>query len=212
MKKYCFFNRAVIVVIGLVIVSFSGFAFAQERFHTLEDEQYKTACGPIACFVALQTLGIETSLDETAQRCGWKQDEFLPLESLQTALKSYRGVDCQIAKLSPAELCQLLKDKETVVILAMRKSTDEIDHAVCAIDAEENDQVIHLIDYPELHRKKLIGEIAENWDGAALVVRMTPLYRTLSDFAFCFAPMIAVFILKNFCHPRLHPKNKTLYP
>jgi hypothetical protein len=41
--------------------------FAQ-RLPTLEDEQYKTACGPIACRVALQTLGIETTLDEIAKR------------------------------------------------------------------------------------------------------------------------------------------------
>ncbi|MDR2439459.1 MAG: hypothetical protein LBE12_08855, partial [Planctomycetaceae bacterium] len=39
----------------------------------------------------------------------------------KNALKSYHGIDCQIAKLSPKELCQLLKDDQTVVILALRR-------------------------------------------------------------------------------------------
>ncbi|MDR1962674.1 MAG: hypothetical protein LBQ50_02730 [Planctomycetaceae bacterium] len=165
-----------------------------QRLPTLEDEQYKTACGPIACLVALKTLGVETSLPEIAKRCSWEQDKYLPLENLQKALKSYHGVDCQIAKLSPKELCQLLKDDQTVVILALRKNTDEIDHAVCAVDVQENDQVIKLIDYPELTQRKLVAELTDAWDGAALVVRITPFYRACGDFAVCFCPMVAVII------------------
>ena len=34
---------------------------AYGRMPTLEDEQYRTACGPIAGLVALSTLGIETT-------------------------------------------------------------------------------------------------------------------------------------------------------
>ncbi|MGL6196775.1 MAG: hypothetical protein ACRC2T_18340, partial [Thermoguttaceae bacterium] len=117
----------------VAFVTLSVNAFAQNRLPTLEDEQYKTACGPIACLVALQSLGVDTTLDEVAQKCGWERDEFLPLENLQTALRSYRGVDCQITKLTPTELCKLLKDDQTVVILALRKLTDTIDHAVCAV-------------------------------------------------------------------------------
>jgi ABC-type bacteriocin/lantibiotic exporter with double-glycine peptidase domain len=168
--------------------------FAQ-RLMTLEDEHYKTACGPIACVVALNTLGIETSLNEIAKRCSWEEDKYLPLENLKKALKSYRGIDCQIAKLSSKELCQLLKDDQTVVILALRKNTDEIDHAVCAVSVQENDQVIKLIDYPELTQRKLVAELADAWDGAALVVRITPFYRACGDFAVCFAPMVAVIMI-----------------
>jgi ABC-type bacteriocin/lantibiotic exporter with double-glycine peptidase domain len=168
--------------------------FAQ-RLPTLEDEQYKTACGPIACRVALEALGIETTLDEIAKRCSWEQDKYLPLENLQNALKSYHGINCQIAKLSPKELCQLLKDDQTVVILALRKNTDEIDHAVCAVSVQENDQVIKLIDYPELTQRKLVAELADAWDGAALVVRITPFYRACGDFAVCFAPMVIVIMI-----------------
>ena len=165
------------------------------KMPTLEDEHYKTACGPIAGLVALQTLGFETTLPEIAKRCGWEQDKMLPLENLQNALCSYHGVSCQMVKLTPKQLCELLKDDQTVVILATRKKTAEIDHAVCAVGIQDNDQVIHLIDYPELHQRKLIGEIADVWDGAALVVRISPFYRALGDFAICFTPMVAFLMV-----------------
>jgi len=182
------------------------------KMPTLEDGQYKTACGPIACVVALKTLGVETSLDEMAKRCGWVQDEFLPLENLQKALHSYRGIDCQIVKLTPKQLVGLLKDNQTVVILATRKLTDEIDHAVCAVGVQDNDQVIHLIDYPELHQRKLIGEIADVWDGTALVVRISPFYRALGDFAVCFAPMILLIIVILWFRSRKEGKTPKVPP
>lgn len=194
--------------IVLVILAICCNTFAQDRLPTLEDEQYKTACGPIACFIALQTLGVDTTLDETAQKCGWMQDEFLPLENLRDALRSYRGVDCQITKLTPTEHCKLLKDDQTVVILALRKLTDTIDHAVCAIGVQDNDQVVHLIDYPELHQRKLIGEIADQWDGPALVVRIAPLNRAFADFAVLFFPT-SIFIVAVLWFRSRKPKGGT---
>jgi hypothetical protein len=178
-----------------LLIPFLLVGFALGKMPTLEDEHYKTACGPIAGLVALQTLGIEISLDEMAKRCGWVQDEMLPLENLQTALQSCRGISCQIVQLTPKQLTDLLKDDQTVVILATRKRSEEIDHAVCAVGVRDNDQVIHLIDYPELHQRKLIGEIADSWDGVALVVRISPFYRALGDFAVCFAPMVLFIII-----------------
>ena len=181
---------ALVMLLALSLVS-----LAQGKVTTLEDEHYKLACGPIAGLVVLQTLGIETTLDEIAKRCYWVQDQMLPLENLQNTLRSYNGVSCQMTKLTPKQLCDLLKDNQTVVILVTRKKNDEIDHAVCAVGVQSNDQVIHLIDYPELHQRKLIGEIADVWDGAALVVRISPFYRALDDFAVCFAPMVAFIMV-----------------
>ena len=179
---------------------------AQGRIPTLEDEQYKTACGPIAGLVALRTLGIETTLDEVANRCGWEQDEMLHLGNLQNALRSYYGVSCQMVQLTPKQLCDLLKDDQTVAILVTRKRSDEIDHAICAVGVQDNNQVIHLIDYPELHQRKLVGEIADVWDGVALVVRISLFYRALGDFALCFAPMVAFILAFLWFRSRKTPK------
>ena len=199
-------------VASILIILIMAFP-ALGKTPTLEDEHYKTACGPIAGLVALNVLGIDTSLPEIAKRCNWEQDKFLPLDNLQKALRSYRGIDCQIAKLTPKQLTDLLKDNRTVVILATRKRTDEIDHAVCAVGVQENDQVIHLIDYPELHQRKLIGEIADVWDGVALVVRISPFYRALGDFAALFAPTILfIIILLWFLNRRRERKAPTVPP
>jgi hypothetical protein len=46
------------IFLFLFFILLPTFVFSQ-RLPTLEDEQYKTACGPIACLVALQTLGIK---------------------------------------------------------------------------------------------------------------------------------------------------------
>ena len=161
---------------------------------TIEDEHYLTACGPIACFVALQTLGVETSLSEMVRRSNWQKGRLTPVEDLQNGLNSYRGISSQIAKLSPQQLCSLLQDDGTVVILATRKKTDDIDHAVCAVGIDENNQVIHVIDYPELHRNLLIGEVADRWDGAALVVRFSPFYRAMDKFGLVFTPLVLVVL------------------
>lgn len=161
---------------------------------TLTDGEYLTACGPIACFVALESLGVKTSLSETVQRCNWKQDRLTPLESLQDGLNSYPGIRSQIAKLSPHQLCDLLHDEGTVVILATRKNTDHIDHAVCAVGTRDNNQVIHLIDYPELHRNLLLGEVVDQWDGAAIVVRFSPFYRAMNMLGLLFTPLVLAIL------------------
>ena len=187
-------NRYAVIAILLLC---SAVTFQTRVTHaqpTLEDIQYKTACGPIACFAALKTLGVETTLPEVVQKCEWKQDVFVPLTAMQSALKSYRGIDCQMVQLSPKELVGLLNDERTVVILAMRKTTDDVDHAVCAVGTEQNGQVVKMIDYPELVRRQLIGELADKWDGAALVVRISPLHRACEDFALWFGPFVAAFL------------------
>ena len=185
-------RRAIVFLFPLLVLITSP---VLGKMPTLEDEHYKTACGPIAGLIALSMLGIETTLPEIAERCGWEQDKMLPLQDLQNAIRSYHGISCHMVKLTPKQLCDLLKDDQTVVILATRKRTDEIDHAVCAVGVRDNDQVIHLVDYPELHQRKLIGEIADVWDGAALVVRISPFYRALGNFAVCFAPMVAFIMV-----------------
>lgn len=158
------------------------------------DEYYRQACGPIACLVALRSLGVETSLDEVVQKCQWEEGKLSPLETLETAVQSYRGIDGRLAQISPQELCQLLKDDQTVVILATRKSSEELNHAVCAVAVADDGQAITLIDYPELTQERSIAEVADAWDGQALVVRTSATYRALDKFGLFFAPMVACIV------------------
>jgi hypothetical protein len=161
---------------------------------TPEDLKYKDACGPIAGVIALKALGVQTSLSETVRRCHWKEGQLTPFGDLNKALNSYRGIRSQAVRLSPKQLCDLLEDDGAVVILAIRKRADHINHAVCAISTDENNQLVHLIDYPELHRNLLIGEVASQWDGDALVVRFSPFYRTMDNFGLLFTPLVVVIL------------------
>jgi len=64
-----------------------------------------------------------------------------------------------------------------------------------------------------LHQRKLIGEIADVWDGVALVVRISPFYRALGDFAALFAPTILfIIILLWFLNRRRERKAPTVPP
>lgn len=181
-------SLASVIVFGCV------FQFAHAQIQHVEDIECGTACGPIASFVALKSLGIDSSLDEAVKRCRWVKDKFVPLEDLQEALNSYQGIECQLGKISPQQLCELLKDNQTVVILAIRKQTDQIDHAVCAVNVDDNGQVIKLFDYPELYRDVLIGDVTSRWDGHALVVRRSAVYRAADKFAYLFIPFVAVLL------------------
>lgn len=181
-------------VCSLMLAPMAVFPHAFGDLPTVKDEHYKNACGPIACFVALRSLGSESSLSEMVKKCAWEEGKFVPLKTLEAAVQSYQGIDGQLAQLSPQELCQLLRDDQTVVILATRKNSEEVDHAVCAVIVKDNDQTIGLIDYPELTQDKTIGEVADAWDGAALVVRVSPVYRALDKFGLFFAPMVVCII------------------
>jgi hypothetical protein len=183
------------------------FQFAHAQTPIVEDIEYGTACGPIAGFVALKSLGIDSSLDEVIKRSHWVKDKFVPLEDLQAALNTYRGMDCQLGKISPQQLCELLKDDQTVVILALRKQTDQVDHAVCAVSVDDNGQIVKVFDYPELYRDMVIGDVTSRWDGHALVVRRSPVYRAVDRFAYLLAPVVAILLSAQWLRNRVLPRN-----
>jgi ABC-type bacteriocin/lantibiotic exporter with double-glycine peptidase domain len=189
---------------SVVVLSYAAIVFAQANslplavgaLPEIEDEQYKTACGVIACCVALRSLGVEAPLDELAEKCKWEKGSLIPLDAMAETVRTYRGIDCELAKLSPQELCEALEDDQTVVILATRRDSQAVDHAVCAVGVEDNGQTIRLIDYPDVRQQKTVAEIAEAWDGASLVVRVSPLYRAMDRFFGLFlVPIVACVVV-----------------
>ena len=79
-------RRAIVSLLSLLVLTTLP---VQGKMPTLEDEHYKTACGPIAELVALKTLGIETTLPEIAKRCGL--DEQRTLAHRNTGLWKHRN-------------------------------------------------------------------------------------------------------------------------
>ena len=82
-------------------------------------------------------------------------------------LNLHDDVTCRPAVLSPTQLKQTLSHGQ-VVILAVRKGSDEINHAVCAVSESANG--VTLIDYPDLTSFRTYESLGESWDGTALIV------------------------------------------
>jgi hypothetical protein len=188
----CRSHSLVVVICSFLLLTHAALMMprALGKLPFVANAHYRTACGPIACFAALRTLGVECSLDELVTKCDWEEGKLIPLSTLEAVIQSYRGIDGQLSQLSPQELCQLLRDDHTVVILATRGDSERVDHAVCAVDATDNDQGITLIDYPEMVQEQTMTELADAWDGAALVVRISPTYRAIEKFAVLFPPLV----------------------
>ncbi len=134
----------------------------------LHDIEYVNACGPIACFVACRAMGREVSIAQLANDCGWIEGRFTKLSEMQSALTRVPGIVSLPTRLSPEQLRSLLGSGNYAAVLPIRKSSDDINHAVCAIEASERGIVY--IDYPELRNDVPIDQLADIWDGQVLLV------------------------------------------
>lgn len=189
-------DMARIARFAIVIVSFAalGRAVRADGGSQVVDEVYKDGCGPISCLVALRALGVASPLTEVAARCDWQEGEPVQFSKMEATLNSYSGIDCVSAKLKPSELVDLLHDRQTVVILAIAKNSNTINHAICSLDVTENDEIV-LLDYPELIQVKSMSELVSNWDGASLIVRTGVLSRTIDNLLLYVAPCFAIVLV-----------------
>ncbi len=79
---------------GCVVALF--LSFAQEfcgASDVLLDGDYSTACGPIACYVALSHVGVAASLPEVAEKCNWRKGETTTLREIRDALVGFESGD-----------------------------------------------------------------------------------------------------------------------
>ncbi len=140
------------------------------------DDRYATACGPIACYVALQELGLVVTLETLVADCKWTEGGTVGLHDLWRVLRDVPDIVADPVRLTPNELRTWLSETEGVAILAIRKHTSEIDHAVAAVGAV--DEGIVVVDYPELAATQSLSVVANDWDGAAILVRRAAEHRT----------------------------------
>lgn len=134
----------------------------------LIDGEYRTACGPIAVFCALTALNIDTTLHDTVVACDWSPGNFTTVAQMTAALGLHSEIRSESATLSPDDLSQLLSEAEAAAILITRKNSEDLNHAVCAVRSQDGH--FFVLDYPELTDWVPIEELAEIWDGNALIV------------------------------------------
>ncbi len=134
----------------------------------LSDGVYRNACGPIACYVAAREVGEHVTLAEMARACRWQEGHFTSLGTMHRALSGCRGVKSIVTWLSPAQLRDVIRTGRYAAILAIRHGSQEIDHAVCVTSA--GDEGVTLVDYPMLRQTLTWDELADDWDGHAILV------------------------------------------
>jgi hypothetical protein len=156
----------------------------------LRDGAYLTACGPIACYVALRAIGVDSSLKAMAEACRWKKGELTTLEAMHQAILRTGEASSVPTQLPLDRLAALIGDGRNVAILPIRKGGEEINHAVCAVRARPGE--FFVIDYPELGQWKSAAELANIWDGDLLLVSRKPAGSFWRENSWFFLPTAAV--------------------
>ncbi len=152
----------------LSIVAATAVVYSSPPYRaTLRDEGVSTACGPIACFVAARALGAEVTLDGMIESCQWTEGRLVSLNRLCQVLRQTESVQAEAVRMSPIQLRDTLRGRHCAVILAVRKSTSEVDHAVVAVSAD--DLGVTILDYPGLNEYWDLDELATRWDGVAIL-------------------------------------------
>lgn len=168
--------------------------------HVLADEEYKTACGPIACYVALHKLGDDTRLGTLIEECGWKKDQPVPFGALADALGRHSSVRARAVRLTPEELFDWLGHGNRVAILAIRKMPTQTDHALCAVGVEGSRLLV--LDYPEFYYTVSKGGLSDSWNGEAILVVPNEMPWPLSVAGAVVPGTLAGFLLIGFARTR----------
>lgn len=134
----------------------------------LTDEQYRTACGPIAGYVAIRRVGGETTLPEMIAACGWREGTMTPFSTLADAVSRNQSVNVRVVRVTPDQLFEALRSGNCAAILPIRKYATGMDHAVCAIGVE-NDHLI-IIGYPELRTELSRPLLTDIWNGETIFI------------------------------------------
>lgn len=170
----------------------------------LTDGAYCTACGPIACFAALTALGVPASLEIMVDRCHWKVGQLTTLGEMQAALESFPDVVCLATRISPEDLMTHMVEQDCVAILPIRKYSGDVDHAVTAV-AVRNGRFL-IVDYPELRQAVSPMQLADVWDGEALLVSPRPEPPLARRIAWAVGPGAACALLLLCLLGRIHQR------
>jgi ABC-type bacteriocin/lantibiotic exporter with double-glycine peptidase domain len=186
-------TRVSAVALNVVFLSVTVGFSAPAGLPPLLDEGCQTACGPIACFVAARSMGVEVSLTAVIQKCKWTAGQLTTLQRMQDTLADMDGLAISAVRLSPDQLKLHLRRGDCAAVLPVRKKSANINHAICAIGVE-NDRIV-AIDYPELKQLYSDDDIAEIWDGQVLLVTESFLSRFVRNVIWFSLPLTAAGLL-----------------
>ena len=172
--KFSAFHGAAAVLCVAAMIAVQAHGDEKQEF-VLEDQHLATACGPIASFCALKSVGCDVTLEEMVQECKWVEGELTTLQTILTGLNRQPGIDATAVRLSPDQLIQFLSEGKHSAILAVARFGPEIDHVLCV--SNSSGPAVKVIDYPQMGRFIHKDDLAEMWDGEAILVSSMPVSR-----------------------------------
>jgi len=90
----------------------------------LVDGDFATACGPIACFVALRRIGCEANLESLAEQCGWSPGRTTSFRLVAETLSKH-GVRVRPVRISAEQLGNSLVPRSRLPRIACRNFIDD---------------------------------------------------------------------------------------
>jgi ABC-type bacteriocin/lantibiotic exporter with double-glycine peptidase domain len=153
--------------LALVVGVFTATNLTLATAPTLDGEDVPDACGPIACYLALRSLGVFASLEDVLEQCNWHSGEGVQIRQMVEALADYSDVVSRPVHLTSGELFDIVEKPDSVAIVPLSVADDN-HHAMVAVATR--DSLLILIGYPELRRLVTEDELNDAWDGAAIVM------------------------------------------
>jgi len=192
-------------VLGLAIC-IVGRPYARGNSADDDRKGYRYACGPIAVWSGLRFLDIDIEFETVIEKTGWKSGQPVSLDALRQAVDSVRGVSCSAVRATPEAVVRSLQ-QGSVVILPIRKDSEDINHAVCAVRAVTTGDLpaIQCIDYPELVQIVTLTDLQKVWDGQALIITKCRWWLVRGvNWPLCILPLlVSVFLIVSVCRERL---------
>ncbi len=184
--------RAVGIAFVSLISLFTSRSFPQLNGPPEVDEfRYRSACGPIAIFVALKTFGIEIKFDDVLHGCNWIEGEATSLNELSNYINQRPEVSCRGVWMNMEQLKSYASSNRYVVIVVVQKNSNEFNHVLCVTNW--NGKYFTTIDYPKLLQQNIDTEIRDRWNGQALIVSENLFHAVANNYLY-FLPM-CLFVL-----------------
>ena len=182
-------NIITVIVIYAVVL---GRLDTKAESREIPELPYRTACGPIAMFVALDALGENTGLRELADRVQWKDGTTTSVGQMLECLSTFDRVTATVTSVTTEELHRQLA-QGCVAIVPVKKGGTNLNHAI-AVTGSKDGRFVYS-DYPELRSVMSDQELDSKWDEKAILVARRPQAWLFSNLPWFGLPAVSLGIV-----------------
>jgi hypothetical protein len=131
------------------------------------DPELSAACGPVACYLAVEAIGINADLDDMLNRVGWVPGRATSMKSIADCLAATPGVRCLVLRPRVHELASMIMSNDCSAVVPVRDDSGSVDH-VLTITGFRSQRFI-AVDYPRGALYLSERELAGQWEGTAVL-------------------------------------------